>query len=651
MLTDEEMRDLFHGAAETIEVPARVVVPPSPRTWPILVAVAAAVAVVAVGVGVAVLPDDAAPPSPGDATSSAPVDRATDPYAGDPTFHLGPDQVPSVEGLSADAAVRKLTAAGFQAEVRNESSCQAGRAVGTEPGLGALLEPGATVTVLSGDGARRCLAGDVPDFGLLDFLAGTGPAPRFADEVRIYQNFDDTSVISAEDASDPASWPRRDVIARLLDAVVYAGGEFHPVVINLGDDPDDFSCGEPEPIGVTGGGEAFVLAPWHLGGIPARGACLDLGIYRNDAGAITAVQIDARDWSEAPFALPPSVIGNSEEFARTRLEAVGYHAEFVDITDCAPVGIVSRMAGAIDFYPGDTLAFGVTSRTSACAPDDWTAPTSPPAPDSAASVADSFVRFAEGGPPPAWAAEVTLYVADTTFTTMPAPGDRQEWGFCLSPDAMPLRRDCLSGNVLDIVANQPVTVSEGFAPDRCLFHEPDSLKDFKIPTATLRGRGECGFAVELWTNDDGQISGVNYLYDRDELLPSRCTEADAVQLIDDGTEGAGWRTLHYWHLIAERACTLRGYPNATLYDASGTALDLPSVRSGRDVETVLVGGDLDPAVVVGVSRCDVTPNAGHSAFVRVELPDYAGVLDADAVFSYCPQESQQLLIEPITTWQ
>jgi len=646
MLTDEETRDLLHGAAETIDVPPGAAVPPPRRAWPALVAVAAAVAVVTVGVGVAVRPDGTTPPPPGEATSSATADPTADPYAGDPAFHLGPDQVPSVEGLSGDAAVRKLTAAGFRVEVRDEPSCWAGRALGTEPGLGALVEPGATVTVLRGDSSgSNCL--NAPDFGLLDFLAGNGAAPPFAEEVSIYQDDDDARVIRGQQAADVASWPRRDVVMRLLDTVVYDSGEFHPVAINVGNDPDDFSCGRAEPLGVTGGGEAFILAPWHLGGaVPLNGACVDLGIYENPAGAITAVQIDARS---DKLAGPPSVLGNSQEFARTRIGAAGYHAEFVAITDCAPVGIVSRQQPAVDFAPGDTLIFGLTTRTGACAPDDWASTTPPTA--SADSVADSFLRFAAGGPSPAWANDVTLYIADATMGTLSAPGDRREWGFCLTPDAIPTGRSCLSGNVLDIVADQQVTVEEGFADDRCLFHASQSLSDFKIPTATLRGPGECGVAVELWTNDEGRISGVNYLYSRDALLPSSCTAADAVQIADDGGEGAGATTWHYWHLTADRPCTLRGYPTVTLYDDSGTVLDLPSLRSRRDVETVLVGDDLGPAVVLGVSRCDITPDAGSTASARIELPGDAGVLNADTEFAYCPDEAQHLLIDPVTTWQ
>jgi hypothetical protein len=512
MLTDEETRDLLHGAAETIAVPTRAVVPPARRTWPALVGVAAAVAVVAVGVGVAVRPDGTAPPPPRDATSSPTSEPVVDPYAGDPTFHLGPDQVPSVEGLSAEAAERRLVEAGFTVEVRSQASCWDGRAIGTRPGLGSPGRAGATVTVLRGDSTTLdCRV--APDFGLLDFLGGTGPAPRFAEEVSIYTSADDSSVISGEQAADPSAWPRRDVVTRLLDTVVYADGEFHPVSINVGDDPDDFSCGEEEPVGVTGRGEAFALAPWHLGGIPAMGACLDLGIYRDDRGAITAVQVDARDWQDAPDTFPPSVLGNSEEYARTRVEAFGYQADFVDITDCAPVGIVSRMGGSIDFYPGDTLTLGVTARTGACAPDDWA--TAADTTSDTDVVAESFVRFAEGGPAPAWADNVTLYVADLRMSgTLFAPGDRQDWGFCLV-GGTPLARDCLSGNVLDLVADQPVTIEDGFATDPCLFHVAESLNDFKIPTATLRGPGECGFAVELWTNDAGQIIGVNYLYPRE----------------------------------------------------------------------------------------------------------------------------------------
>jgi hypothetical protein len=232
-----------------------------------------------------------------------------------------------------------------------------------------------------------------------------------------------------------------------------------------------------------------------------------------------------------------------------------------------------------------------------------------------------------------------------------APGDRREWGVCLTQDAIPSGRSCLSGNVLDLVGDQPVTIHDGFATDRCLFRSPDPLTDFTVPTATLRGSGECGFAVELWTNDQGQIRGANYLYSRDELLPSRCTPADNLRVIDDGAEGAtGW-TIRYWQLAADRPCTLRGYPTATLYGGAGTTLDLPAVRSRRDVETVLVGGDQRPVVVLAVYRCEVTPDAGSTALARIGLPGDAGVLTADAVFPYCPDEAQQLQIDPITTWR
>lgn len=513
MLTDDQTRDLLNGAAASIDVPARTIATPHRRAWPVLVAVAATVAVVAGGAGLALRPDPTSSRPPTD-TAHTPTNDV-DPYAGDPSFHLGPDQVPSVEGLPADAAVDQLEAAGFHVEIRAESSCSAGRALGTEPALGTLVGPGATVTVLRGDGSRRCLAGATPDFGLLDFLAGNGPAPQFADEVRLYDGADVARVISGAEAADPTSWPQRDVIRSLLDSVVYADGAFHPVSISAGHDPDDFSCGASEPRGLDGPGDALILTPWHQHMTPAspNGGCVDLGVHRDDDGAITAVQVDARsdDVRKPPFDFPPGVLGNSEDYARARLEAAGYHAEFVKITDCAPVGIVNRMAGMIDYYPGDTLTFGVTARTGACAPDDW-AEIPPPA--DADSVAESFVRFARGGPAPAWADEVTLYVGDVTMGPLVTPGDRRSWGFCLTPEGTPTGRSCLSGNVLDLVADNPVTVTHGFADDACLFHSSDSLNDFKIPAATLLAPGDCGFAVEIWTDDAGRISGVDYLYPR-----------------------------------------------------------------------------------------------------------------------------------------
>lgn len=515
MLTDEETHDLLHGAAETINVPARTIVPQDRRTWPALVAVAAAVAAVALGVGLAVRPDGSAPP-PSDATSTTPVNPDVDLFAGDPKFHLGPDQVPSVAGLSAEAAVRKLEAVGFRVEVRDQSSCWADRALGTEPALGSLVEPGAAVTLLRADGTRRCPAGNSADFELLDFLLGDGQAPRFAAEVTIYRSEDEATVVSADEAADSASWPRREEIARLLESAVYADGEFHPVSIRFGDDPDHFSCGQEEPGGLGGEGSAIMLSPGHLDTIPlVTGECVDLGVYRDDAGAITAVHVDAGiDLDERPpWVFPPNVLGNSKAFALARVDAAGYDAEFIGITDCAPVGIVSQMQGGMDFYPGDTLTFGVTTRTGACAPADWaTAATSDSDSDAAA---EAFTTFAQGGPQPAWADEVTLSIADITVNTMSRPGDRKEWGYCLVDGVPSPFLQCLSGNVLDLVADQPVTVEDGFPTDRCLFHASQSLNDFATPTVTLRGPGACGFAVSLWTDDEGRIRGVNYLYPRE----------------------------------------------------------------------------------------------------------------------------------------
>ncbi|MEZ0580844.1 PASTA domain-containing protein [Nocardioides sp. MH1] len=649
MLTDHEAHDLLHEAAATIEVPARTVAPPRRRAWPVLVAVAAAVVAVA-GVGVALRPDASAPRPRGPADNS--TSTTAEPSLTGVAFRLGPDQVPSVVGLTAEAAERLLVRDGYVVTVRDEPSCGAGQAVGTDPSVGAIIEPGAAVTLLRGDGSRRCLAGSVPDHGLLDFLLSGGPAPRFADEVGIYTGDGAPRVVSGEEAADAATWPRRDVIEAVRSSVVYADGEFHPVDINVGDDPGDFSCGRTEgPSGLTDRGTAVILAPWHLGPTPLRGGCVDLGIHQDDDGAITAVEVDAQGgaFGTAPSEAPPSVLGNSEAFARARVAASGYRARFVDITDCAPVGIVSRMMGAIDFYPGDLLTFGVTTRTGACAGEDWV--DSIPPRGGTDGVADSFLAFARGGPEPAWADEVTLYVADETMGVVEAPGDHPAWGFCLSPDELPSGRDCLAGNVLDVVAGDGVTAADGFATGPCLFHSSASLNDFTTPAATLRGPGGCSFAVEIWTDEAGAISGVDYLYDRDERLPGACTETDHVRITDGGSEGAGATLLHYWHLAADRPCTLRGYPTATLYDDAGTALDIPASRSGRDAETMLVGGDLDPAVVLGTSRCDTTVDPDRAAAVRVELPGGAGMVTADASVPYCPDEGQHLTIEPVESWQ
>lgn len=110
--------------------------------------------------------------------------------ADDGRFRLGPEQVPSVFGLTAEQAVDRLEALGLQAAIDTIATCRdlPGRALWTRPGTGRLASAGTEVVVTTAAPGTRCLLGDLgPDreaaWRFLDFADGRGVPPSFAEDL------------------------------------------------------------------------------------------------------------------------------------------------------------------------------------------------------------------------------------------------------------------------------------------------------------------------------------------------------------------------------------------------------------------------------------------------------------------------------------
>lgn len=209
MLTETEARELLAQAALTIDVDpvARPVPLPSrSRRW---VTVAAAAATAAVLAGVTILavtqggPDKPLThPSPSLTSSSGTT--------------LGTDQVPSVFGYDARSAQAMLEAAGLTVTVKERKlycTGDDGRALATSPAVGTTYAPGDTVTLIVGKNQPvPCPYSPKPDqrafaWALLDFANGRATTPLTrTGRVTLSVNGLST-VVSAKEFDDPASWP------------------------------------------------------------------------------------------------------------------------------------------------------------------------------------------------------------------------------------------------------------------------------------------------------------------------------------------------------------------------------------------------------------------------------------------------------------
>lgn len=210
MLTETEARELLTQAALTIDVDPVVRLVPAPsrsRRW-VTVAAAAATAVVLGGVTVLAVtqggPDRPLghKPSPSVTPSSGTV--------------LDTDQIPSVFGYDARSAQTMLESAGLAVTVQHRKlycTGDDGRALATSPAVGSTFAPGDPVTLIVGKNQPvPCPSSPKPDqrafaWALIDFANGrsTTPLTRTA-RVTLSVNGRST-VVSAKDFDDPATWP------------------------------------------------------------------------------------------------------------------------------------------------------------------------------------------------------------------------------------------------------------------------------------------------------------------------------------------------------------------------------------------------------------------------------------------------------------
>lgn len=431
------------------------------------------------------------------------------PAPDDGRFRLGPDQVPSVFGLTAEQAVDRLKDLDLRGTIATVASCRdlPGRALGTRPATGTLVDPGTSVTVTTADPDTGCLGGDLgPDreaaWRFLDFAGGRGDAPPLAGEVAVYVGNDRTT-LSRTEASDPQAWPGLDVVRRAVGEVQRwssAGSTVYQTP-GLGTQVrPDGGCG-PRPRELRGrrGLVLWVGIPTDGVGV-VRGPCTEVTLFRDAAGAIDTLLVsDVHSPGDVPG--PPDVVGDSAAYARDRLEAAGYDVAEVARSDCGQVGTVAAQAPAWgdEVEPGATVTIGVVDRQTGC---DHSALV---VPRPLTEAADDLVAFARGDDPaPTVASQVELYVADGLRATLTQDeaADPTAWGEVL---------ERLTG---------PVAQSEGagVGQDSCLVRGdlPDNLSSsaaWRLSVPEPRGCGD-DWSVLVWVDDDGAIRAVDLLTGR-----------------------------------------------------------------------------------------------------------------------------------------
>lgn len=342
MLTETQARDLLAKAATTVDVgpPPPLAQPPHRRRIVPLVAAAAAVLLVAGGVAVARHGD----------TADVPAAPSFDTYPGDRSFRLGPDQIPPVEGETEAAATHLLQQRGYAVTTRTQPVCAVdGTVTAMSPAAGTIATDGQSValTIAHPDGLP--CPGLLPSSDpLLTWAEGEAAAPRFAQKVVVENDGGVVATLVGTARTDAAAWPGLQALVAAARGVSVVqpdtGAAAYRVVANTVDvtrQRCDRSACTRRTITVLGGG----------------GVLLQAHLTDDASGAITAVDIVDRRTTGAV----PDVVGDSAAYATARLGAFGYAVTQVPRTDCAPVGMVTKVA-----VDGGNALIGVTDRTGAC---------------------------------------------------------------------------------------------------------------------------------------------------------------------------------------------------------------------------------------------------------------------------------------------
>jgi hypothetical protein len=432
------------------------------------------------------------------------------------------DTVPSVFGYTRESADVLLRERGLDVRYREQISCDpAGRPVGTEPTTGTPVQPGDAVTVLLSyqDANTDCVADLREPWRLLDFATGRGPSPRFADEVRLFVDGLRMGLTSGAEAargegSTGAAW---SVLRRGSEQVLRVGDSYRmPQLHVIAGTPPDTWCGITRPHDVAGR-EALTLTI-DFAEVTAMPRCPARVALYETAGAIDTVVA----WSEGAHGSDvepiPDVIGLPLDEARDRVTAAGYPARVEQQETCGPRrGVVEQAPtqralqedGDDDpgWYGPVTLVVEVPHTIRSCAALD--------------AAARTFLRFARGGPPPAWAPEVQqlLGYAPWATVTAAAADDPATWSLCSGGAP----QECAVSPL--VVAGRDGEVETGEFSDVTRYpgdHTCELIDRGGLPTGLSVSRQivmypadlescDDDWAVWLWIDDEGRITTVNLL--------------------------------------------------------------------------------------------------------------------------------------------
>lgn len=430
--------------------------------------------------------------------------------------------VPSVFGHTRESASALLEDRGLQVRYGKQISCDpAGRPVGTEPTTGAPVQPGETVTVLlSYQGATTdCMADLREPWRFVDFATGRGPSPRFADDVELFVDGVPTGTLSGADAArgEWGAGSALSILGRATEQVLRVGDSYRTpsLQVTTGTPPDTW-CGVARPQAVEDR-EALTLTI-DFADFTAQPRCPARVALYQTGGAIDTVVA----WSEGARGNDlepiPDVVGLSLTEARDRVTAAGYPARIEELETCHPRrGVVEQAPTqrAVeedreddpDWYGPVTLVVEVPHTTRDCAGLD--------------AAATAFLRFARGGPPPAWAPEVQQLLGYTPWATVTAAraDDRSAWSFCsgVAPEDCEASPLVVAGSEGEVETGEFSDVTRWPPGQTCELIDRGGLpsglpieKQIVIYPAELTSCGD-DWSVWLWIDDAGRITTVNLL--------------------------------------------------------------------------------------------------------------------------------------------
>jgi hypothetical protein len=512
MLTENEARDLLRKAGETIEVDPNtpVHISATPRSRWLILGAAAGVAAISVASWAVSSDDDAGPDRSGPTVST-------------PTDGVPEGSVPSVFGHDRETGTAFLESLGYQVRIEQKPHCDApGRAIGTEPATGTPLEKGATVILLvATTGATLDCANLAPldAWAFVDFANGHAAAPEFAESVTLVVDDGAPVTISRADPADPANWGTPSALTELHEATQYVVQQTEdgttqyliPALVTLHGTPPDQNCGVQRP-NVVGDRGALTLTV----DVATDGAVhcpTTVGLYFTGDRIDTVVTYTEKPATGANTQRQlPDVTGLSLDKARSAVTAAGFTATVEQLPTCDPrEGVVVEQAPTqqdLDGFPDDqmwsgavTLVVEVPHPSRDCAALD--------------AAARGFIRFARGGGPPLWAAEVEQLLGYTSFDRVTADraDDPTAWSLCsgVAP------ADCTLSPLAVIAASTNVVAAEQRDSYEC------ELIDFGgLPTEVLSeeeihlfptGVEGCAqqWDISLWIDDAGRIIAVNLL--------------------------------------------------------------------------------------------------------------------------------------------